>query len=42
MELFRRINQEHEETIIQVTHSERTASYGTRVVYLKDGEVEEK
>ncbi len=36
MELFTRLNQEGT-TIIQVTHSEKNASYGHRVVYLQDG-----
>jgi putative ABC transport system ATP-binding protein len=37
MELFRRLNQEDGVTIVQVTHSEENASYGTRVVRLADG-----
>jgi ABC-type lipoprotein export system ATPase subunit len=36
MELFKRLNSEGT-TIIQVTHSEVNASYGDRVVQLKDG-----
>ena len=36
MELFKRLNDEGT-TIIQVTHSETNASYGTRVVELSDG-----
>ena len=36
MELFKRLNDEGT-TIIQVTHSEVNASYGTRVVQLSDG-----
>ena len=36
MELFRRLNQEGT-TIIQVTHSEKNASYGSRVIQLSDG-----
>lgn len=36
MELFRRLNQQGT-TIIQVTHSEVNASYGNRVIQLKDG-----
>lgn len=39
MELFRRLNSEGA-TIIQVTHSERNASYGNRVVFLRDGWME--
>jgi len=36
MELFRRLNQEGT-TIIQVTHNERNAEYGNRVIQLADG-----
>ena len=36
MELFTQLNQEGT-TIIQVTHSETNASYGNRVVRLRDG-----
>ena len=36
MELFRKLNNE-DMTIVQVTHSERNASYGKRVVQLRDG-----
>ena len=36
MELFRRLNQEGT-TIIQVTHTERNAEYGNRVIQLVDG-----
>jgi ABC-type lipoprotein export system ATPase subunit len=36
MELFRRLNQQGT-TILQVTHSEVNASYGNRVIQLKDG-----
>jgi putative ABC transport system ATP-binding protein len=37
MELFRKLNREDGVTIVQVTHSEENASYGTRVVRLADG-----
>ena len=40
MELFTRLNREGT-TIIQVTHSERNASYGSRVIQLRDGWVVE-
>ena len=40
MELFTRLNREGT-TIVQVTHSERNASYGSRVVQLRDGWVVE-
>jgi len=36
MELFRKLN-EQGTTIIQVTHSQENASYGNRVIQLKDG-----
>jgi putative ABC transport system ATP-binding protein len=36
MELFRRLNSEGT-TIIQVTHSEENASYGSRIIKLQDG-----
>ena len=37
MELFKRLNQEDGVTIVQVTHSELNASYGSRVIRLADG-----
>ena len=40
MELFRRINKEKEITILQVTHSKEAATYGNRIIYLKDGVIE--
>jgi len=36
MDLFQRLNQEGT-TIIQVTHSEKNASYGSRIIQLVDG-----
>ena len=36
MELFRRLN-DNGTTIVQVTHSKENASYGKRVINLKDG-----
>ena len=36
MELFKKLN-EGGTTIVQVTHSEANASYGSRVVNLRDG-----
>jgi putative ABC transport system ATP-binding protein len=36
MQLFRRLN-EAGTTIIQVTHSERNATFGNRIIQLKDG-----
>jgi ABC-type lipoprotein export system ATPase subunit len=37
MELFRRLNRDEGVTIVQVTHSEENARYGTRTVRLADG-----
>ena len=36
MQLFKRLN-EAGTTIIQVTHSERNATFGDRIIQLKDG-----
>ncbi len=36
MQLFKRLN-EAGTTIIQVTHSERNATFGNRIIQLKDG-----
>lgn len=41
MNIFEKINKELNKTIIQVTHSENAALYGTRLVRLKDGMVEQ-
>ena len=39
MELFKQLNNEGV-TIIQVTHSEKNASYGSRIIHLLDGRIE--
>src|SRR5205085_1309253 len=39
MEIFRKLNEE-KVTIIQVTHSEKNAAYGNRIVHLLDGRIE--
>lgn len=39
MELFKQLNEEDGVTIIQVTHSEKNAEYGNRVIELLDGQV---
>ena len=39
MELMREINTEKGTTILQVTHSREAASYGTRIINVKDGKV---
>lgn len=41
MELFKKLNSEGT-TIVQVTHSEKNATYGNRVIQLRDGWVVEK
>jgi len=41
MELFKKLNQEEGITIIQVTHSEVNAQYGTRILHLLDGVIKE-
>lgn len=40
MELFRKINKKYGKTIIQVTHSEESAKYGSKLVRIVDGEIE--
>ncbi|MFM9909894.1 MAG: ABC transporter ATP-binding protein [Chitinophagaceae bacterium] len=40
MELFKKLNKEDGVTIIQVTHSEKNASYGSRVIHLLDGRID--
>ncbi len=39
MELFRDINKKYNKTIVQVTHSEDAAKYGTKLVKLVDGQI---
>ena len=39
MELFKKINKEEHITILQVTHSEESAKYGSRIIRLKDGKI---
>jgi ABC-type lipoprotein export system ATPase subunit len=40
MDLFKKLNEEDHVTIIQVTHSEKNASYGSRIIHLLDGRIE--
>src|SRR5438067_6836194 len=40
MNLFQKINREEGVTILQVTHSEKNADYGNRIVHLLDGRIE--
>ncbi|HEY1107123.1 MAG TPA: ABC transporter ATP-binding protein [Opitutaceae bacterium] len=42
MELFRKLNQEDGVTIVQVTHSNDNAAYGTKIVRLQDGMIVNK
>lgn len=39
MELFKKLNEEDGVTIIQVTHSEKNAAYGSRIIHLLDGKL---
>jgi putative ABC transport system ATP-binding protein len=39
MEIFRKLNKEDGVTIIQVTHSEKNATYGSRIIELLDGKI---
>ena len=40
MELFKELNTKDGVTIVQVTHSEKNASYGKRIIHLLDGRIE--
>jgi putative ABC transport system ATP-binding protein len=40
MDLFKKLNEEDGVTIIQVTHSEKNAAYGNRIINLLDGRIE--
>ena len=42
MDLFKKLNEEDGVTIIQVTHSEKNAAYGSRVIHLLDGRIEKE
>ena len=39
MGLFKRINQEKQITVVQVTHSFEAAEYGDRIIHVRDGRV---
>ena len=41
MSLFKKLNQEDGITIIQVTHSEKNATYGNRILHIADGVIKE-
>ena len=40
MELFKKLNKEDGVTIIQVTHSEKNAAYGSHIINLLDGKID--
>ncbi|MFI5153246.1 MAG: ABC transporter ATP-binding protein [Chitinophagales bacterium] len=40
MDLFKKLNKEDGVTIIQVTHSEKNAEYGSHIIHLLDGRIE--
>ncbi|HOA38073.1 MAG TPA: ABC transporter ATP-binding protein [Flavihumibacter sp.] len=40
MELFKKLNKEDGVTIVQVTHSEKNAAYGHRIINLLDGRID--
>ena len=40
MDLFKKINKVDNVTIIQVTHSEKNAEYGSRIINLLDDRIE--
>lgn len=40
MTLFQKLNKEDGVTIIQVTHSEKNAEYGSRIIHLLDGRID--
>jgi len=42
MELLQKINRERRKTIVMVTHSAESATYGTGIIRLKDGRIVEK
>ncbi|WP_316798186.1 ABC transporter ATP-binding protein [Pedobacter frigidisoli] len=41
MTLFKKLNQEDGITVIQVTHSEKNATYGNRILHIADGVIKE-
>ncbi|GAB3926942.1 ABC transporter ATP-binding protein [Mucilaginibacter myungsuensis] len=40
MEIFQTLNKSHGVTIVQVTHSEKNATYGSRIINLLDGRID--
>ena len=41
MDLFKKLNQEDGITIVQVTHAEKNAQYGNRILTIEDGVIKE-
>ncbi|HEY0298886.1 MAG TPA: ABC transporter ATP-binding protein [Arachidicoccus sp.] len=41
MQLFKQLNEDEGVTIVQVTHSEKNAAYGSRIINLLDGRIPE-
>ncbi|MBZ9636583.1 ABC transporter ATP-binding protein [Clostridium sp. FP1] len=41
MELLQKINIQNSKTIVQVTHSKEAAEYGKRIIYVKDGKIQQ-
>ena len=39
LERFSYLNKEHDTTIMMVTHDSFTASYASRVIFIKDGQI---
>jgi len=40
MEMFKKLNNEGT-TIVQVTHNEKNAEYGNRIIYIEDGWIQQ-
>ncbi|MFB6457779.1 ABC transporter ATP-binding protein [Chitinophaga sp. Hz27] len=40
MQLFKELNQQDKITIVQVTHSDLNATYGNRIIQLRDGQIQ--
>ena len=41
MQLLQRINIENNKTIVQVTHSKEAAEYGKKIIYVRDGKIQQ-
>jgi len=42
MDLLKKLNEEEGTTIIQVTHNENWAKYGSRIIHLLDGWIKQE